>query len=889
MEIFLEQMEMSIKVIRDQLSAVPKTSPQEKTSPMMSQWHQCKAQAKEAILLFRLGDFYEAFYDDAAVLAKELNLTLTQRQGIPMSGVPSVSIEGYLEKLINLGFLVAIAEQVEKASEAKGLVKREIVRIVSPATHTTSTTLSEKTNNYFACITQVNSVYGLSLIDLHTGEMVATEVDSLSEIVDELYKKMPSELLLSKKLYEKHIETIDQLQKQLSFRLNLKDHWYFDHQMAMSRLSSHFSVHSIEAFGLKTMVSAINASGSLLSYLLDDLNQNLSHVKKIRPEHLTKFMAIDHTTAKHLELFTALNQDPSCTLIALIDETSTPMGSRRLRNWLAHPLLDIEEIQSRHEAVESFMGSPSLMQSLPIHLKKIRDLERLVMRVKTHHANPRDLLALANSLKAAPLVFSDINRHNTPLLISIKEGVKDLTSLSTHIEGLLVDEPPVKINEGGIFREGHHKELDEIRRLKRNSQEWLAKYQEKLREEFDIKTLKVSYNKAFGYFIEVSRAQASKMPETFERKQTLVNQERYISLELKEFEQKILHAEEQIQEIEYQLFLTLRQTVADQAEAIQFIADRISHIDCLLSLALVAKKHNFTKPEVNEGDELSIQMGRHPIVENKLQGESFIPNDTVLNSLEAGLLLITGPNMAGKSTYIRQVAIITILAQVGSFVPASQATIGLVDKVFSRIGASDDLSRGQSTFMVEMTETANILHNATSRSLVILDEIGRGTSTYDGISIAWAVAEYLLRPEASPKTLFATHYWELTEMESKHPKVKNFRIAVHETDEDIVFLRKIVPGGADKSYGVHVAKLAGLPHKVIERAQELLIEFENRPQEEKVSKKNTRKQKQLLLFDDEKESEKEEILAEISSLDTNQLTPMQALTFLAEWKKRLYP
>lgn len=823
----------------------------------MEQWHQCKQKGGDALLLFRLGDFYEAFYDDAAILASELELTLTARQGIPMSGIPAVTLDSYLDKLVKRGFLVAIAEQVEKAGETKGLVKREIVRIVSLATHITSTQSSEKANHFFACITRVNTTYGLSLIDLHTGEMIVSEFDTFPLLLSELHKVAPTELLMSKKFHSTH--TLD-----FKGRVNIKEEWYFDHQIATDKLRSHFSVHSLDAFGLSAMVSAINASGSLIRYLSDDLALSLSHIRKIRPESYSSYMGIDPSTIKHLDL-EGLQEH--------LDFTSTPMGARLLKQWVFHPLLNREEIEKRQEAISFFVERTNFPR-----LTKVRDLERLVMRIKTGHIQPKDLLSLSISLREIPPIAKELDGVAPSLLQSIRNGLIDLQEVSETIEIALVEDPPHRLSDGNVFRKGFSEELDEIRFLRQNSQEWLANYQMSLRDELDIKTLKVSYTKAFGYYIEVSRGQSNKVPNLFERKQTLVNQERYTTPELREYERKILHAEVLMQDLEGKLFESLVQEVGLHTDSIQKIASAIGELDALLSLSSSAKKYGWVCPRFTSKDVIEIIEGRHPIVESVSPSNTFIPNDTTLGE-EARLILLTGPNMAGKSTFIRQVAILVILAQMGSFVPAKEMTLGIVDKVFSRIGASDDLSKGQSTFMVEMTETANILHNATSQSLVILDEIGRGTSTYDGISIAWAVAEYLLRAECSPKTLFATHYTELTELEKHKKGIKNYRVAVHESEEGIVFLHKIIPGGADKSYGIHVAKLAGLPKEVLSKAKLVMADLEAMPQKKKP------KEKQLTLFaDDPKE---EEIIQALASLNLDELTPMQALLTIAEWKKRL--
>lgn len=755
------------------------------TTPMMTQWQECKKRAKGAILLFRLGDFYEAFEEDAAVISKELDLVLTKRQEVPMSGIPAHTCEGYIDKLVAKGYRVAIAEQMEDPRSVKGIVKREVVRTVTPGTVINSGLLAEKSPNYLACLCQVGSIYGLAVLDLTTADFRVMELED--GVWDELCRLRPKELLVS--------ERCEKSLKSFPCRYGVWEEWKFDHETACERLLKHFRVHNLDGFGLKGMTAAVNAAGALFGYVTDDLSLGLGHVKNIRTENLSAYMALDGATQRHLELD---------GLLELLDKTVTPMGGRKLKEWLYHPLLSVEEIGRRQEGIAKLKDNIALKK----HLRDVRDLERLIMRIETGYASPRDLVGLRFSLEPLP----DVGRYLEELCLG---KLPDLRGVEEKIRGAVVETPPLRLSDGGIFKTGYHAELDELRSLKSDSQSWMVGYQGKLREETGIKTLKVGFTQAFGYYIEVSRGQSEKMPATFQRRQTLVNAERFLSPELKEFEHKILTAEARIGVLENDLFQALRKEVATFAEEIRKAAKVVAEVDCLLALAEVAEKWGYVRPVVDEGDRIVIEEGRHPVIEASLSGEAFIPNDVKLDEKNR-LLLITGPNMAGKSTYIRQVALIVILAQMGSFVPAKKARVGLVDKLFSRIGASDDLSRGQSTFMVEMTETANILHNATYRSLVVLDEIGRGTSTYDGIAIAWAVAEYLLAK--SVKTLFATHYSELTEM----PGAVNFNVAVHESGSGIVFLRKIVPGGTDKSYGIHVAKLAGLPLSVVARAQEML-------------------------------------------------------------------
>ena len=835
-----------------------------KISPMMLQWQACKKSAPDAILLFRLGDFYEAFYEDALLISRELELTLTKRQEIPMAGVPFHTCESYIDKLVAKGYRVAVAEQMEDPRSVKGIVKREIVRIVTPGTVVNSSLLTDKSNNYLAAICQVSETHGLSVLDLTTADFKAMEFDSAKELADELCRLRPKEILVSEKWHAKNAALLEEI------AIHVKEDWHFDHRHTCDVLLRHFQVHNLDGFGLKGMIAAINAAGAILHYVHEDLNLSIDHIKSLSTEHLNQYMLLDRSTQKHLELFESLGEHKQC-LLKLIDRTETPMGGRLLKIWLMHPLLDVASIQSRQDGIAAFIKQNKEIRE---HLSEIRDLERLMMRIETGYASPRDLSGLRFSLEHIAPLSRLLADYSEPILVEAKENLYDVTAIVNKLQNAIVDAPPLRISDGGIFRSGYQTELDELRSLQSDSHAWVARYQTQLKESTQIKTLKVGYTKAFGYYIEVSRGQADRIPENFQRRQTLVNAERFMTPELKEFEHKILHAEERMGALESELFHDLRKEVASYAEQVRKIAKAVAIVDCLLSLADVAKTYHYTRPLVDQSEIFHVEQGRHPVIEAAMKGETFIPNDVFLDGIAQRLYLITGPNMAGKSTFIRQVALIAILAQMGSFVPAKSAHIGIIDKVFSRIGASDDLSRGQSTFMVEMTETANILNNATKRSLVILDEIGRGTSTYDGISIAWAVAECLLARQT--KTLFATHYWELTELEQKLPGAINYNVAVHESDRGIVFLRKIVKGGTDKSYGIHVAKLAGLPYAVIKRAEEMLQTLEKKAPDLKIAKG-----KQLSLFGDET------IVAELKTLDPHQLTPLDALKKIIDWKEKL--
>jgi DNA mismatch repair protein MutS len=798
-------------------------------TPMMVQWHACKKTAGDALLLFRMGDFYEAFYEDAARISKELDLTLTTRQEIPMAGIPFHTCDNYIDQLIAKGLRVAVAEQTSDPKASKGLVSREVVRIVTPGTIINSSLLSDKSNNFFASVAQVGSAYGLAFLDLTTADFRVIEFDKDHDLLNEIIRLRPAEFLIPKKIYEKNIQLFNEVKQIYNCLINTEDDWHFDHQIAYDFLVQHFRVHSLDGFGLRGMVAAINAAGGLLKHLQESLCLPIGHIAEIHTYSTSQYMSLDRTSLRNLELTHSLHDGSRRnTLVEILDQTQTPMGARLIHHWIKQPLFDVSKIVLRQDAVEAFCKKPNTLAQIRKLLDGVRDIERLMMKIGSGYATPRDLVGLRKSFEPLAHVKRALEEvGNSELLRQEGEILEDLPEMTQLIARALVDEPPLRISDGNIIREGFHQELDEIRELSRDSKSWIARYQTNLRDDLGIKTLKVGFNRMFGYYIEVSKGQADRMPQSFHRRQTLVNAERFISPELKEYEGKVLTAEERMGGIETELFNVIRLEVAKYAPQVLRIAKALAIIDCLHSFAEAARLCDYVRPIVDESQVLHIEEGRHPVIERSRIGEKFIANDTILDDDCNRLLLITGPNMAGKSTYLRQVALITIMAQMGSFVPVKAARIGLVDKVFTRIGASDDLSRGQSTFMVEMTETANILNNATSRSLVILDEIGRGTSTYDGISIAWSVAECLLTTEGRmAKTLFATHYWELTKLEEKVPGAVNYHVAVHESNDNIIFLRRIVKGGTDKSYGIHVGRLAGLPPSVIERAKEILVHLE---------------------------------------------------------------
>lgn len=805
-----------------------KLSDDQKISPMMAQWHACKEMAKDAVLFFRMGDFYEAFHDDAVLLSKELDLTLTKRQDIPMSGVPFHTSDAYIDKLVAKGYRVAIAEQIEDPKKAKGLVKREVVRLVTPGTLMNSNLLSAKDNNFFAALTQVGQILGLAFLDLTTGEFWVSEFTQERDLLNEIYRLHPAEFLTSEKFNTKHADLFKEIRQTYPFLVNTQADWHFEHPSTHDFLTQHFKVYNLDGFGLRNMGAAINAAGALLRYLQDALCLPIEQIQEIRPYSTSQFMALDRMTQRNLELTTSMQDGGrKNTLLEVLDHTQTPMGARLLHQWVKQPLLSVPEIQRRQEGIHSFLLHESPLKDLREMLSQVKDIERLIMKITSCYATPRDLMALHRSFLPIGSLAALLAPLSSSLIQQEVQKLDPLPNMNQRIAQAIVDEPPLRIGEGKVIKEGFHRELDELREISRDSKAWIARYQSELREQTGIKTLKVGFNRMFGYYIEVSRGQTNRMPDTFIRRQTLVNAERYISPTLKEYESKVLTAEERIQAIENELFQELRQEVAQFTQRVLNVAQAIARIDCLSTLAEVAKQNHYCCPCIDESDDIHIEEGRHPVIEQVCKREKFVPNDTFLNDQEQRLLLITGPNMAGKSTYLRQVALIVIMAQIGSFVPAKSIRMGIVDKVFTRIGASDDLSRGQSTFMVEMTETANILNNVTSKSLVILDEIGRGTSTYDGISIAWSVAEYLLTTDQRmAKTLFATHYWELTKLESKIPGAVNYNVAIHEAEDHITFLRKIVKGGTDKSYGIHVARLAGLPLMVIQRSKEILEHLE---------------------------------------------------------------
>ncbi len=801
-------------------------------TPLMKQYREIKRQHLDAILLFRMGDFYEMFDQDAVTASKVLEITLTARnksKGIetPLCGFPYHAVEGYIAKLIRRGFKVAVCEQVEDPKLAKGIVKREVIRVVTPGTVLDSNLLDAKDNNYLASLYPAKDGFGLSFLDISTGDFIMAEVagsDNLAELDMLLARFTPREIVLPGE--SEPGPGLSQLLRQYTQAINTCDDWTFDITTALRTLLDHFKVASLEGFGCSGMKHGISAAGAALRYIEETQKTGLANVRRIKPFIVREHLVLDASCQRNLELVKNIYDGSSKgTLLTALDFTVTAMGGRKLREWLLNPLMNAAEIEHRLDAVAEFKDDHQLRSNLMTALGAVYDLERLISRVSLGAANARDLLALKQSFTALPRIHEQLVRCNARLIYDMAQEWDDLEEVRQLIDSAISDDPPYTLREGKLIKKGHNAELDELRSISSEGKGWIAGIELRERERTGINSLKVSYNRVFGYYIEVTKTNLANVPQDFIRKQTLANAERFITPELKEYEDKVLGAEEKILDLEYRLFQQVRESVAASTVRIQDMARKLAVLDCLASLAEAAARNNYSRPVILDGDVLRITEGRHPVVEQLALEERFIPNDTLLDCEENQLVMLTGPNMAGKSTYMRQVAVITIMAQMGSFVPAREAQVGIVDRVFTRIGASDFITRGQSTFMVEMNETANILNNATDRSLIILDEIGRGTSTFDGISIAWAVAEYI-HTKIRARTLFATHYHELTELALTMDRVKNYTVAIKEWNDQIIFLRRVVEGGADKSYGIQVARLAGLPPAVIQRAREVLANLE---------------------------------------------------------------
>lgn len=872
-------------------------------TPMMQHYLKTHEEYKDCILFYRLGDFYEMFFDDAKVVSKELELTLTGKscgaeERAPMCGIPYHAAETYLTRLVKKGYKVAICEQVEDPKLAKGMVKREVTRVVTPGTTLNAQALDETKNNYIMCIAYIGDHYGISSADITTGDYYVTEVDSERKLLDEVNKYQPTEIICNEAFYISGID-IDDMKNRMGIVIYSLDAWYFSDETAQMTLKDRFKVRDLEGLGLADYDSGVVAAGALLKYLYETQKTTLSNLVAIHPYTTGKFMIIDSSTRRNLELVETLREKQKRgSLLWVLDKTRTAMGARTLRSFVEQPLIERTEIEERYDAIDEFNTNAITREEIREYLNPVYDLERLITRVTYQTANPRDLIAFRNSIHMLPPIKTLMSDFQSPLLKRLYEQLDTLDELYELIEHSITEEPPLTLHDGGILKEGYNEEVDRLRKAKTDGKSWLADLEAKEREKTGIKNLKIKYNKVFGYYLEVTNSFKDMVPDYFTRKQTLANAERFITPELKELEDVILGAEDKLIVLEYELFREVRQKVADEVVRIQKTAKAVAQIDVFASLATVAEQNNYCRPKLNEKGLIDIKDGRHPVVERMIQNEMFVANDTYLDNGSNRVSIITGPNMAGKSTYMRQSALIVLMAQIGSFVPAKSAKIGIVDRIFTRVGASDDLASGQSTFMVEMSEVANILRNATSNSLLILDEIGRGTSTFDGLSIAWAVVEHISNPRLlGAKTLFATHYHELTELEGKLNSVNNYCIAVKEKGDDIVFLRKIVKGGADKSYGIQVAKLAGVPDNVIERAKEIVEELSNNDITEivqNISAEGSSKRSKPKLDEVDLEQislldtmDNDTILNELKELDLGQMTPIEAMNKLYELQNKV--
>ena len=874
-------------------------------TPMMQQYMAIKEQYKDCILFYRLGDFYEMFYDDALTASRELEITLTgkncgQEERAPMCGVPYHAVDVYLNKLVAKGYKVAICEQAEDPKQAKGIVKREVIRIVTPGTNLSQQALDEGRNNYLMCLVYDNNQFGLAITDISTGDFYTTEVATLKELYDEIHRFSPSEIICNDSFYMSGA-SLDDFKDRLHVSVSTLDTWYMDEAVSVQKIKEHFKVASLDGLGLTDFPSGTLAVGALLLYLYETQKNTLDNLTKITPYRSGGYMIIDSATNRNLELIETLREkQKKGSLLWVLEKTKTAMEARLMRNWIEQPLIEKKKITARQDAVEELYNDMITREEIREYLNAVYDLERLVTRISYRTANPRDLIAFKTSLGMIPPVKQLLSQAKSAELKEIDERMDCLEDIYDLIEKSIQDEPPIMIREGGMIKEGYNEDVDKFRLSRTEGKTWLAELEAREKEKTGIKNLRVRYNKVFGYYLEVTNSYKELVPEDWTRKQTLANAERYITPELKELEDMILGAEDKLAALEYDLYCEVRDSIGEQVVRIQETAKAIAHLDVLASLACVAQSNDYVRPSINTKGVIDIQGGRHPVVEKMNNNQMFIDNDTYLDNKNHRISIITGPNMAGKSTYMRQSALIVLMAQIGSFVPAKSANIGIVDRIFTRVGASDDLASGQSTFMVEMTEVANILRNATSRSLLILDEIGRGTSTFDGLSIAWAVVEHISNPKLlGAKTLFATHYHELTELEGKLDSVNNYCIAVREQGDDIIFLRKIIRGGADKSYGIQVARLAGVPDSVIDRAKEIAswleetdvtdkaknLQVRTSAKKKEVVREAVPAEKQMSLFDIYPADHP--VLKELAGLDVSNMTPIQALNTLYELQKRL--
>jgi DNA mismatch repair protein MutS len=862
------------------------------STPLMDQYRQIKSQYQDTILLYRMGDFYETFYEDAQLISKLLGIALTKRSHgksaqVPLAGFPYHALENYMYKLVKAGQRVAICEQVEDPKLAKGVVKRNVIEIVTPGTTLSEKLLDHKSNNYLAALFIGVEKAALACSDVSTGEFYVSEVE-LSNLLDHLIPFAPREILVSKSQKEKIAALLD---RRISAVLTPRDDWVFEYNYAGEQIRKKYQTHSLKGFGLDLLREGVIVAGAILNYLQENNKSGLDHIRHPRILNLTDFMLLDEATRRNLEIYNPIREDiGGNTLLAVLDKTRTAMGGRLLKRWFTQPLRQVDKINTRLQLIAAMIEHKPVLQSIQKHLSDLADLERLISKISIGRCNARDLIYLKNSLQIIPQIVTQIRQCAAAVLQTQFAGLQELPQSIDLISGAIVDDPPVTITDGDMIRTGYSPELDELHAITHSGKNWLLSLQEEERKRTGINNLKINFNRVFGYYIEITRSNLPKIPSDYIRKQTLVNAERFITPALKEKEEKILGAEEKIKQLEYDLFQQVRTELIKQTVPIQENSSQLAFLDCICSLAQAAIENHYTRPVINDDQILQIKNGRHPVVEKFLRpGEEFVPNYVYLNPEDEQIWIITGPNMAGKSTFLRQVGLTVFMAQVGSYVPADEAKIGVVDRIFTRVGASDNLASGESTFLVEMNETANILSNASSRSLILLDEIGRGTSTFDGLSIAWAVAEYLHNEKTlRARTLFATHYHELTELARLYPRIKNYNIAVEEWGKQILFLRKIVPGGTDNSYGIHVAQMAGLPGTVIERSREILANLEANELSVNSLPKLAIHQPgrdvdhdQLSLFQTQNFSIVED---KIKALDIDNMTPVQALLKLSELK-----
>ncbi|MCZ7356874.1 MAG: DNA mismatch repair protein MutS [Candidatus Methanoperedens sp.] len=864
----------------------------DKMTPAMRQYYEAKEKHKDALIFFRMGDFYESFGDDAKIIAKELEITLTSRgrdkegEDMPLAGIPYHAVDSYLPRLIKKGYKVAICEQLEDPKMAKGVVKRGVVRVITPGTVIDSSLVLDQSNNYLMSVSGEGQEFGVSFLDMSTGEFLTTQFkdnDNCDKVISEASRMHPAECILPPILYDDQ-KLVERLKK-IDITVNKFDAEYFETKTARVRLLKHFGTMTLEGMGCENLQLAVSSAGAALEYAQKTQMRDLQHIQTIRTYSENEFMGLDSITLRNLEIVQGVRGGSDNTLLSVLDRTKTPMGGRLLHKMLLKPLISSPKIKERLDAVEEIIKKTLLRYDLRSQLSRIRDIERLIGRIVYGNSNARDLIALKTSLATIPEIKRSLKENdiNSIFLAGMTQKLGDFSDIVDLLQKAIVDEPPPGVREGGMIKDGYNEKLDELKKLSLHGKDWIAEMQQKERERTGIKSLKIGYNSVFGYYIEVTKPNLSQVPADYIRKQTTANGERFYTPELKEKEVMILSADEKRMALEFELFNVVNSHIGGRAKELQLAAGALGELDVTANLAEIAVNSKYARPEVNESCSILIRDGRHPVVERTLPG--FVPNDTQMDCQENQFLLLTGPNMAGKSTYMRQTALIVIMAQIGSFVPASYASVGIADRIFTRVGAFDDLSSGQSTFMVEMVELANILNNATPRSLILLDEIGRGTSTYDGYSIAKAVVEFIHNKDrVGVRSLFATHYHELTAMEKMLKKVKNYHIAVKEEGNDLVFLRKIVPGATDRSYGIHVARLAGVPLKVTQRAKEILRETENGSAINKG--RESSRFTQLMLFGPESGKESP-ILEELKNLNVDAMTPLDALNALAALKKRV--